>query len=69
MPSRSLPQSAIIFLHNYLKKHGVPSITINEALELEKPFFYSELLNARKQMKPGKSLGPDGFLVLLYIAK
>lgn len=51
---------------DFLTQYGPRPITDDEADDLERPLTREEIVEALKQIKPGKSPGPDGLSVSYY---
>lgn len=50
----------------YLTQSSLPSITENDALEIDRPIEHMELMQAIRSLKTGKSPGPDGYTAIYY---
>lgn len=53
-------------IKSFLNQYGPQPISQTQAEELEQPLSTKELQTAIRQMKPGKSPGPDGFTLQYY---
>lgn len=53
-------------IKDYLKESKLPPLTADDIAQLEKHIEASEIQNAIKDLKKGKSPGPDGFSAIYY---
>lgn len=53
-------------IKNYLKESKLPPLATEDIAQLEKQIEASEIQNAIKDLKTGKSPGPDGFSAIYY---
>lgn len=64
--SQTTPDVRTELIKNFLARYSSNPITSQQSLDLESKLSITELETAVKQIKVGKSLGPDGFTLQYY---